>query len=122
VNQPKQTVSKQTEKKEKTGKTLNFLQKISKYAPYQTVPVGLLFVSVQSKHRNFLFRYRSETTKTNVLFRIVPKLVSVVWNRNLFRRTPYMYRSSSEGVQNFLGTIDFNLESWWSKKSAIDKG
>jgi hypothetical protein len=27
--------------------------------------VGLLFVSVQSKHRNSLFRYRSKTTETN---------------------------------------------------------
>ena len=26
-------------------------------------------------HRNYLFRYRSETTETNILFRIVPKLV-----------------------------------------------
>jgi hypothetical protein len=26
--------------------------------------VGLLFVLVQSKHRNSLFRYRSETTET----------------------------------------------------------
>ncbi len=43
----------------------------------KTVLVGLLFVSVQSKHRNSLFRYRNETTGTNVLFRIVPKLVSV---------------------------------------------
>jgi hypothetical protein len=42
--QPKQTVSKQTRK------TLSFLKKIPKDAPYQTVSVGLLFVSVQSKH------------------------------------------------------------------------
>jgi hypothetical protein len=34
-------------------------------------------VSVKSKHRNSLFRNRSETTEINVLFRIVPKLVSV---------------------------------------------
>ncbi len=39
--------------------------KIPKYALYQTVSVGLLFVSVQSKHRNSLFRYRIETTETN---------------------------------------------------------
>jgi hypothetical protein len=55
--------------------------------------VDLLPFSVQSKHRNALFRYRSETTETKVLFRIVPKLVSVpvsvVSNRNYFRRTPY---------------------------------
>ncbi len=39
--------------------------KIPKYALYQTVSVGLLFVLVQSKHRNSLFRHRSETTETN---------------------------------------------------------
>ncbi len=53
---------------------------------FRFVLVDLLFVSVQSKHRNSLFWYRSETTETNVLFRIVPKLVSVpvsvVSNRN----------------------------------------
>ncbi len=38
-----------------------------KYALYQTVSVGLLFVSVQSKHRKSLFRYWSETTETNCL-------------------------------------------------------
>jgi amino acid permease len=54
-----------------------FSKKIPKYAFYQTVLVALLFVSVQSKHRNSLFWCRSETTKTNGLFRIVPKLVSV---------------------------------------------
>jgi hypothetical protein len=69
--------SEKTEKIKKKRKTLHFLIKITKYAPYQTVSVGLLFVSVQSKHRNSLFRYRSETTETNVLFQIVPKLVSV---------------------------------------------
>jgi hypothetical protein len=54
--------------------------------PIELFRVGLLFVSVLSEHRNSLFRYRSETTETNVLFRIVPKLVSVpvsvVSNRN----------------------------------------
>ncbi len=53
---------------------------------FRFVSVDPLFVSVQSKHRNSLFRYRSETTETNVLFRIVPILVSVpvsvVSNRN----------------------------------------
>jgi hypothetical protein len=104
AKQPKQTVSKQTEKLKKTKKPKKSekkprkkskknrknstfsVKKITKYAPYQTVSVGLLFVSVQTKHRNSLFQYRSETTKTNVLFRIVPKLVSVpvsvVSNRN----------------------------------------
>jgi hypothetical protein len=37
----------------------------------------VFFVLVVSKHRNSLFRYYSETTETNILFRIVPKLVSV---------------------------------------------
>jgi hypothetical protein len=62
------------------------------FTTYLFVSVDLLLVSVQSKHRNSLFRYRSETTETKVLFRIVPKLVSVpvsvVSNRNYFRRTP----------------------------------
>ncbi len=88
--QPKQTVSKQTEKTDKTETTLNFVKKIPRYALRRTVSVALLFVSVQSKHRNSLFRY---WTEPNVLFRIVPKLVSVrvsaVSNRNWFRRTPY---------------------------------
>jgi hypothetical protein len=76
AKQPKQTISKQTEKNQKNRKNPKFSEKIPKYAPYQTVSVGFLFVLVQSKHRKSLFRYRSETTKTNVLFRIVPKLVS----------------------------------------------
>jgi hypothetical protein len=62
---------------ETTRNNTKFYDKIPKYALYQTVSVGLLFVSVQSKHRNCLFWYRSETTETNILFRIVPKLVSV---------------------------------------------
>jgi hypothetical protein len=60
--------SKQTElfqnKTKQTETTLNFI-KIRKYALYQTVSVGLLFVSAQSKHQNSLIQYRSETTKTN---------------------------------------------------------
>ncbi len=54
-------------KPNKPGKP-KFSEKIPKYAPYQTVSVSLLFVSVQSKHRNSLFRNRSETTETNILF------------------------------------------------------
>ncbi len=57
--------SKQTELSKQTKTTLNFLKKATKYALFQTVSVGLLFVSVQSKHRISLFRYRSEKTKTN---------------------------------------------------------
>jgi hypothetical protein len=61
----KRTVSKQT-------KTV-FL-KIPKYNLYQTVSVGLLFVSGQSNHRNSLFWYRTETPKTNVFERNQNKL------------------------------------------------
>ena len=42
-----------------------FSAKISKYALFQTVWVGLLFVSVQLKHQNSLIWYWSETTETN---------------------------------------------------------
>ncbi len=74
------TVLKQTET------TQNFLKKTKIQMLFHTVSVGLLFVSVQSKHRNSLFRYRSETTETNILFQIFPKLilvpVSVISNRN----------------------------------------
>jgi hypothetical protein len=63
--------------KPKKPENPKFPEKIPKYAPYQTVSVGNLFVSVQLKHQKPLFQYRSETTEKNVLFRIVPKLVSV---------------------------------------------
>ncbi len=70
------------------GITVSFLG-IHKWEPDIYIgfsPARLLFVSVQSKHRNSLFRYRTETTETNVLFRIVLKLVLVpvlvVPNRN----------------------------------------
>jgi hypothetical protein len=42
AKQPKQTVSKQNKQ---TGKTLNFLKKIPKYAPSQTVSLSLLLCS-----------------------------------------------------------------------------
>jgi hypothetical protein len=48
----RKTVKK--EKKKKPRKNPKLLVKTAKYAPYQTVLVGLLFVSVQSKHRNSL--------------------------------------------------------------------
>ena len=71
----------------------NFGPILPHFCLFRFVSVDLLLVSVQSKHRKLLFRYRSETTETKVLFRIVPKLVSVpvsvVSNRNYFRRTPY---------------------------------
>ncbi len=85
AKQPKQTVSKQTEA------TLNFLNKIQKYPLYQTFLVALLFVSVQSKHRNSLLR----NNRNKLLFLIVPKLVSVPQLRlfrieTSFEKTPYL--------------------------------
>jgi hypothetical protein len=82
------------------------------FCVFRFVSVDLQLVSVQSKHRKSLFRYRSETTETKILFRIVPKLVSVpvsvVSNRNYFRRTPYsqtfgdLLKGSLEGVNYLL--------------------
>jgi hypothetical protein len=87
---------KQTElfrnKSKQTELTLNFLNKIPKYALYQTVSVALLLVSVQSKHRNSLFRYRSETSW------IVPKL----WFQFLFRL--FRIETSFEGHPRCVGT------------------
>ncbi len=78
-------VTETNQNKLKQTETILHFQKKYQNLLYQTVSVALPFVSVQSKHRNFLFRYR---TKTNILFRIVPKLVSVpdlvVSNRNQF--------------------------------------
>jgi hypothetical protein len=102
----KQTVSKQTEKNEKireknqknskkyrknyrVSEKNNRICSLSNCFGWSPVCFGSIETS------NSLFRYRSETTETNVLFRIVPKLVSVpvsvVSNRNYFRRTPYTY-------------------------------
>jgi hypothetical protein len=53
LKQPKQNVSKPTKTNRNDPK---FCRKIPKYAPHHTVPVPFLFVSVQSKHRNFLVR------------------------------------------------------------------
>jgi hypothetical protein len=55
----------------RTETTLNFgnkIPKLAKYALYHIVLVALRFVLVQSKHRNSLFRYRTETTETNYCF------------------------------------------------------
>jgi hypothetical protein len=57
-------ISKQRKQKElfrNKPKQPKIFRKIPKYALYQTVSVCLLFVSVQSKYRNSLFRYRSKT-------------------------------------------------------------
>jgi hypothetical protein len=66
--QPKQTVSKQTKTNRKNRNNPKFSEKIAKYALYHTVSVALLFVSVQSKHRNSPFRYRTETPKQTFCF------------------------------------------------------
>ncbi len=63
--QPISKQPKQTELFRNKPKQPWIFWKLPKYTLLQTVWVGLLFVSVQSKHRNSLFRYRSESTKTN---------------------------------------------------------
>jgi hypothetical protein len=63
LKQPKQTELIRNKPKQ-TETTLNVLKK-PKYTLSSTVWVGLLFVAVQSKHRNSLFWYISETTETN---------------------------------------------------------
>ena len=78
----------------------NFFEKIPKYAFYHTVSVAFLFDSVQSKHRNSLFRYRTETTETNVLFRIVPKLVR-------FKFQLFRIENSFEGHPTLVYFADF---------------
>jgi hypothetical protein len=72
AKQLKQTVLKQTKTNRKNWKNPKFSEKIPKYAPYQTVSVGLLFVSVQLKTLN--------------LSVLVP--ISVVLNQNYFQKTP----------------------------------
>jgi hypothetical protein len=76
TKQPKQAISKQTKTYQNTPEKPSFAEKIPKYAAYQTVSVVFPFVSIQSKHRNSLFQYRSKTTETNVLFWIVPRFGS----------------------------------------------
>ncbi len=61
----------------KPEKTHKLPEKIPKYAPYQTVWVGTLFVSIQSKHRKSLFQYRSETTETNVIYQFQFRLFRI---------------------------------------------
>ncbi len=75
---------------------------IPKYALYQTDQVGLLFVSVQSKHRNSLFRYRSETktvlkqTETTWNFLENTKICSLSNQNSLF-----WYRSETTETNGF---------------------
>ncbi len=47
AKQPKQAISKQNKTNRKKPENPKFPEKIPNYAPYQTVLVGLLFVSVQ---------------------------------------------------------------------------
>jgi hypothetical protein len=65
AKQPKQTVSKQTETNRNNPK---FSEKIPKYALYQTFSFALLFISVLSKNRNSLFRYRTKQLKQSFFF------------------------------------------------------
>ncbi len=73
--QPKQTELFRNKPKQ-TEITLNFLKNTQIYSLLNCWG-GSSFVSVQSKHRNSLFWYGSGATETNVLLRIMPKLVSV---------------------------------------------
>ncbi len=57
-------VVKQTETNQNNPKFSEKYQNML-FIKFLTVSVGPLFVLVQSKHRNFLFRYRTETTETN---------------------------------------------------------
>ncbi len=68
AKQQKQTVLKQTEKNLQKLKNLKFSKKILKYAPYQTVSVGLLFILVQSKHQNSLFGIEAKQLKQTFYF------------------------------------------------------
>ena len=88
---------------------------------FRFVSVGFLFVLVQSKHRNSLFRVRSETTETNVLFRIVPKLVSVpvlvVFESNYssFEGHPNLNHTAHVHHIGHVAEMDINIARWlWS--------
>jgi hypothetical protein len=56
---------------------------------YQTVSGGLLIVSRQSKHRNSLFRYRSETTETNSFETNRKNRKNPKFSVNIPKYTPY---------------------------------
>ncbi len=90
AKQPKQIVLKQTEKTYKNWKNLKFSEKILKYAPYQTVSVGLLFILVQSKHQNSLFGIEAKQLKQTFYFWLC---------RTLFQFLFWMFRikTSFEG-------------------------
>ncbi len=75
AKQPKQNVLKQTEKNRKTGKTLHFLKKYQNMLSIKLFQLVFCLFRFNQNIRKSLFRYRSETTETNVLFQIVPKQV-----------------------------------------------
>jgi hypothetical protein len=94
----------------KTEKPKNFLKKIPKYAPYQTVSVGLMLVSVQSKHRNFLFRYRSKTADTNVFYSAETSFVSSFGcfeSKLVSKDTLHVMYCGHEGVTSYHGRTFF---------------
>jgi hypothetical protein len=57
---------KPTELFQNKPKQHKIIIKIPKYTLYQIVSVGRLYVSVQSKHQNSLFQYRSEQPKQTI--------------------------------------------------------
>jgi hypothetical protein len=78
AKQPKQTISKQTKtNKQKPGKTQNFLKKYQNMLHFKLFRLLFCLFRFNRNIQKSLIRYRSETTETNVLFRIMPKLVSV---------------------------------------------
>jgi hypothetical protein len=81
------TVSNQTET---TRNNPKFSEKIPKYALFQTVSVGLLFVSVQLKHRNSLFGKECETTETNCFEQTENKPKPPETTQNFLKNYQYM--------------------------------
>jgi hypothetical protein len=81
-----QKAAKAVEEQIRPGAAVLVVEQTHSEAAHAAVCFDLFrFVSVKSKHRNSVFD-RNETFKTNVLFQIVPKLVSprvsVVSKRN----------------------------------------
>ncbi len=76
-------------KQKQTEATLNFLKNTQIYSLLSCLG-GSLFVLVQSKHRNSLFRYRSETTETNCFEtnRKKQKKTKKTKNKQKNRKTP----------------------------------
>jgi hypothetical protein len=78
AKQPKETVSKQTEKNEKNEKKLKnrknpekpkiFCTKITKYAPYQTVSIGLLSFRFNRNIKSLCFGIEAKQPKQTFCF------------------------------------------------------